>query len=286
MIERVFLRHGVADEDAGSEADAALRMDDRGDLRFALRRVIHAEAALAAEERRKIGGLVADDGNAHRLKILERASDVEDLLGAGADDRNRRVSKLLQVGGNIHGILTAAVHTADAAGSKHGDARHGRDDHRRSDGRRAGASESNIHRHVAAADFANVLGTAHDFQLLRRETDLEATLDDRAGRRNGAERADDLFHAVREIQIFRIRHTVAEDRALQRDDGLILIQRLPDLGQNVEIFFKDVHSSFSSRILLTSSALIPGLTVPALVTAMIPAAKAQRAACSGMKRCR
>ena len=88
------------------------------------------------------------------------------------------------------------------------------------------------------------------------------------------------------IQIVRIWHTVAEDGALQRDNGLILVQCLPDLGQNVEIFFKAVHNSFSSRILLMSSALIPGLTVPALVTAMIPAAKAQRAACSGVKRCR
>ena len=78
----------------------------------------------------------------------------------------------------------------------------------------------------------------------------------------------------------------AADVLLERDDGLILIQRLLDLGKNVQILFKAVHSSFSSRILLTSSALIPGLTVPALVTAMMPAARAQRAARSGGKRCR
>jgi hypothetical protein len=56
------------------------------------------EAGRAGVEGRKLVGAVADDRDPLGLEELERLPDVEDRLGAGADDCNAGARKLDQIG--------------------------------------------------------------------------------------------------------------------------------------------------------------------------------------------
>ena len=65
----------------------------------------------------KLVGAEADDRHALRLEDLQRARDVEDALGAGADDGHRSPPQLVEIGGDVP-VVTVAMGAADAAGSE------------------------------------------------------------------------------------------------------------------------------------------------------------------------
>ena len=82
-------------------------------------RVVHLEAGLPGVEGRQLLGAVADDGHAVGLQILQGQAQVQNGLGAGADHHDGGVGQLLQVGGDVEGLLSAPVDAADAAGGEH-----------------------------------------------------------------------------------------------------------------------------------------------------------------------
>ncbi len=150
LVHGVLLRDRVRDEHAGLEAQIALRLENSGQI---LRRVdarVNAEAALTGVERGQFVRAVAEHGHALRLQILQRQAEVEDGLCARAHDHDRRLRQLLKVGRDVHGRLGAAVHAADAAGSKDLNACHVGDHHRRGDGGGAVRAARADDRQVAA----------------------------------------------------------------------------------------------------------------------------------------
>ena len=66
----------------------------------------------------KLIATVADDRDALGLEKFERLLDVEDRLGAGADDGDAGAREFDEIGGNVEGLSGAAVHAADAAGGE------------------------------------------------------------------------------------------------------------------------------------------------------------------------
>ena len=72
-------------------------------------------AAAAAVEAGHLVAAPAHHRHAARLERLERAADVEDGLGPGADDGHRRAGQLTQVGADVHRRLPSPVDAADAA---------------------------------------------------------------------------------------------------------------------------------------------------------------------------
>ena len=128
-VHGVLLGDGVGHQHAGLEPHLALGVEGGGQLSGGIQTVIHAEAGLAGIEGGQLLGAVADDGHALGLQILQRQAQIQNGLGAGAHHHHRGLSQLLQIGGDIHGGLSAAMHAADAAGGKHGDTRHVGDHH-------------------------------------------------------------------------------------------------------------------------------------------------------------
>src|SRR5207253_2846375 len=90
-------------------------------------------AAGGDEEGGELVGLVADDRHALGLEDLQRPRDVEDALGAGADDGDGGAGQLGQVGGDVPGVRPA-VGAADAAGGEDADAGQVGERHRAGDG--------------------------------------------------------------------------------------------------------------------------------------------------------
>ena len=233
LVHGVLLRDRVRDEHAGLEAEVTLRLEDRSQI---LRRVdarVDAEAALAGVERGQLVRAVAEHGHALRLQILQRQAEVEDGLRARAHDHDRRLRQLLQVGGDVHGRLGAAVHAADAAGGKDGDARHVGDHHRRGDG--GGAVRDD--RQVAAGDLGDLApALAEVGDLLLGQAGLQAAAEDGDGGGHCTVVAQGLLDEQRRFDVFRIGHAVGDDRALERDDRAAVCERLLHLGCDVQIF--------------------------------------------------
>ena len=74
---------------------------------------------------RKSGGAVFGEGGTHYEPKPERVEtkpdpvtpdDIKNGFAAGADDGHAAARHFLQIGGNIHGKLTAACNAADTAG--------------------------------------------------------------------------------------------------------------------------------------------------------------------------
>ena len=273
MVERIFLGDGVADDRAALEAQIPLGLHDLCDRLFIGAVVVELEARGAAIERGQFVGTQSQNRHALCLEVLERQAEIQQALCTRADDAHRGVCQLLQVGGNVHRLFRAAVHAADTAGSEEADARHGGDHHGGGDGGGAGLVGGEVHGHVAAADLAYAVSLAHDLQLLGRQADLQLAADDGGGGGNGALSADDFLNLVREFNVLRIGHTVAENGGFERDDGLAGSDSLGDLGGDGQILF-DVHSAYSFRIDSMSDTLILGLMVFSWLTAAIPAASA------------
>ena len=97
--------------------------------------------------------------------------------------------------------------------------------------------------------------------------------------------ANDLFHLRRKGQVLGVRHSVAQDGALQRDDRLAVFQRHLQFRLNIEILL-EIHNNSSflshdrgqirlrSSVSLTKESLMPGWMVSGLRTATMPDASA------------
>ena len=161
------------------------------------------------------------------------------------------MGQLLQVGGDVHGGLGAAVHTADAAGGEDADAGKVGDNHGGGDGGGAVRTAGHQRRQVAAAGLGDAAaGFAEVFDLVTAEACLEAAADhgDRGG--HGAVGADRLLDQQGGLDVFGIRHAVGNDRALQGNDGLPLLQGVLDLRRNIQItIHRGILSFFSEKYL-------------------------------------
>ena len=153
--------------------------------------------------------------------------------------------ELLEVGADVHRHLAAAVDAADAAGGEDADAGHLGHEHRGGDGGRAVMAVRDVDGHVAAGDLADVLRLAHDGEVVLAEADLELAADDGHRRGHSAVIAHDLLDLRGEAEVLGVGHTVAEYRALERDNGLPRVEGGLDLGLDVEIFRKISHENRS-----------------------------------------
>ena len=273
MVERVFLRNRIADNRTALEAQVPLGLHDFRDRFFVGAVVVELEARGAAVERGQLVGAKTENRHTLCLEVLQRQAEIEQTLRTRADDAHRGVCQLLQVSGNIHRLFRTAMHAANAAGGKEADARHGGDHHGGGNGGGAGLVGGEIHGHITAADLTHTVGLAHDFQFVSRQTDLQLAADDGSGGGNGAFCADDLFHLVRELDVLRIGHAVAENGGLQCDNGFAGGNSLGDLGGDGQILF-DIHNAYSFRMDSMSDTLMLGLMVFSWPTAAMPAASA------------
>ena len=87
-------------------------------------------------EERQLVGPVAEDGDAECLERLGGCGNVEERLGAGADDERLRARELGQVGRDVGALREAAVHAADPAGAHEADPAEPADRERPADGGR------------------------------------------------------------------------------------------------------------------------------------------------------
>ena len=133
----VLRGNGVGDRHAAAQAEVPRRPHQRGDLLGGVDAHRDGHPARAREERGELVGAVADDGHAEGLEHLEGAADVEDRLHAGRDDGHLGAGELGEVGRDVHRVLRALVHAAEAARDEHADAGEPRDAHRARDRRRA-----------------------------------------------------------------------------------------------------------------------------------------------------
>ena len=241
-IHRVFLGDRVADDSAALEADVPFGLHDLGDGLLVRAVIVQLEAGGAAVEGGQLVGAQAENGHAVGLQIFQRQAEVKNALCACADNADRRVGKLLKVGGDIHGLFCAAMHAADTAGRKEADARIRGDNHSRGNGGRAGHTGRKIGRQIAAADLADAVCLAHAEQLLIVQADLHLAVENGDGRGDSALFADDGFHLVRKLQILGIGHTMAQNGGLQRDNGLVFTQGLLNFGGDGQILMQIVHS--------------------------------------------
>ena len=170
------------------------------------------------------------------FEVFQRQAQVEDGLRAGADHHDRGACQLLEVRGDVHRGLRAAVHAADAAGGEDLNAGHVGDHHRGRDG--GGPVQALGHKHgqIPAGGLGHGLpGLAQVFDLLRGQTGLEPPAQNGDRRGDGAAVADDLLHVQRGLYVLRIGHPVGNDRGFQRDDGLSRRHRRFYFGIYVQI---------------------------------------------------
>ena len=235
-IHGILLGNGVGHQQATLLAQHLLHMEGLGHLLGGVQLIVHAEAGGAGIEGGQLLGAVADDGDALGLQILQGQAQVQNGLGTGADHQHRGLGQLLQVGGDIHGGLSAPMHAADAAGGKDLDARHGGDHHGGGDGAGTVHALGYQHGQVTAAGLGDgVAGLAQIVNFVSGKARLQAAADDGNGGGHGTAGADDLLHLQGRLLVLGIGHAVGDDGALQGHNRLTLVQGLLYFGCNVQI---------------------------------------------------
>ena len=211
-------------------------MERLGQLLRRVELVVNAKARLARVERGQLARAVADDGHAVGLEIFERQPEVEDGLRARANDHDGGVGQLFKVSGDVERLLRAAVHTADAAGGEHANARHVGDHHRGGDGARAVLALRDEHGQVAAGSLRDArAGAAEVVDLFLGKTGLQAAADDGDGRGDRAGLADDALDLEGGLHVLGIGHAVGNDGGFERHDGLTGGKGLGNLGGDIQI---------------------------------------------------
>ena len=187
------------------------------DFRHLLGRVttdIDRKSAAATVEGGELLGAVADDGYAVRFQVFERGRQVQQCLGAGADDDNRGLRQFLQVGADIGAGAgrAAAVDAADAARGEQFDAGAVGDPHGGGNGRGPVQLAGDDDGQVAAAHLAHrTIGRCgQPLYLLRAEAGDQLSADDADGGRNRAMLADDALHFMGQFQVVRVGQPVAD----------------------------------------------------------------------------
>ena len=89
-------------------------MDERRQFADGIDPDIQAEPTVPGEKGRKFIRLPTDHGHGVRFEPFERTGEIEDGLGARADDCDWCAAELRQVSGDIP--VAAPVNTPDAAG--------------------------------------------------------------------------------------------------------------------------------------------------------------------------
>ena len=136
------------------------------------------------------------------------------------------------------------MYAADAAGGEDLDAGHVGDYHSGGDGGSAVNSAGDERGQVAAAGLGDIVsGLAEVLYFLIGESRLEAAADNGDGRGDCSVFTYGLFDEHCGLNILRVRHTVGNDGALQRDDGLAGVQRFLNLRCYVKIFIKHYNNS-------------------------------------------
>ena len=155
------------------------------------------------------------------LQVLQGEAQIQDGLGPGAHHHHGGGGQLLQIGGDVHGGLGAAVHAADAAGGEHLDACHVGDHHGGGDGGGAVGLAGDQHRQIPAAGLGHVLALlAQILDLLGGEAGLQAAAQNGDGGGHRAVVADDLLHLEGGLHVLGVGHAVGDDGGLQGDHGL------------------------------------------------------------------
>jgi len=130
----------------------------------------------------KSGELVAaisEHRNRKALQPLERVGQVEDDLGACAEDSNGCPPKLDEVGRLVLGMAT--MHAADAPGCEAADAGHFRGAHCRRDGGGANGAADQGRAEISGAHLDRAGGDAHNLGVGQADHDLTVQDTDRRG---------------------------------------------------------------------------------------------------------
>src|SRR4051812_36641333 len=93
------------------------------------------------------------------------------------------------------------------------------------DGRRTVRLAGSDHREVPDAALGDVRRIGEPLQRGVVEADVHLPAEDRDRGGRGAVVADDLFDLARDTQIVRPGQAVGDDRALERDDGRLRVER-------------------------------------------------------------
>ena len=237
VIHGVFLGDGIGHQHTAAQTHVLLHIEGLGQLGGSVDAVVHLEAGLPGVEGRQLLGAVADDGNAVGLQIFQRQAQVQNGLGAGADHHDGGVGQLLQVGGDVEGLLSAPVDAADAAGGEHLNTGHVSDDHGGGNGGGTVPALGHQNGQVPAAGLGDAgAGLAQVIDLSLGQAGLQAAADDGDGGGYCAVFADDLLHVQGSLHVLGIGHTVRDDGGFQSHHGAALLQGLLHFGSNVQVF--------------------------------------------------
>ena len=219
-----------------------LGLEDLGQLLRGVDLIVHGQAGLAGVEGGQLLGLVAQDGDAVGLQILQGQLQIQDGLGPGADDHHVGLAQLFQVGGDIHGGLCAAMHAADAAGGEDLDARHVGDHHGGGHGGGAVSPLGDQHSQVPAGSLGHGLALlAQVLDLVLGQAGLQAAAQNGDGGGDCAVGTDDLLDLEGSLHVLGVGHPVGDDGGFQRHDGLALGQGLGNFGIHVKILIQVIH---------------------------------------------
>ena len=232
----VFLGDGVGHQHTALQAHVVAGFEGGSQLLRAVHAVVHAEAGLAGVEGGQLIGAVANDGHALGFQILQRQTQIQNGLGAGADYHDGRLGQLFQVGGDVHSGFRAPMHAADAAGGENLDARHVGDHHGGGDGGGAVLTPGAQDGDVPAGGLGNGLSLlAEVLDFRSRQTGLQPPADDGDGGGYRAVLPDDLLHIQRGLHILGVGHTVGDDGGFQRYHRLARGNGGGDFGVDIQI---------------------------------------------------
>jgi len=209
------------DEHSARAVVSRLRLHQGGDLARRVAAYVHRQIARRAVEGRHCLRLVPHNRDAVGLEFFAGGAEVEDHLGAGADDRHRRPSERLQVGTHVPGggVVGRAVDAADAAGGHDGDARPVGQVQGAGHGGGAVATPCRDHRQVAQAHLSHVLGRGQMANLRLGQAHVHLSVYDAHGLRVGALLADARLQPERGVYVGGVGQPVSNHGGFEGDGG-------------------------------------------------------------------
>ena len=173
---------------------------------------VDAEAAFPHVESGKIVTTKANHWHTLGLQHLQSTWQVEDRLGAAADDRDWAPAKLDKIGRDIEACLRTAMHAADAASGEHSDVGLGGAGHRGGDSCRSQLAAGRDPREVPAADLRNrAVAPREAVDLLRRAADPHAAVDHRDGCRRRTFFPDRRLNCMSNLTVLGLREAVSDN---------------------------------------------------------------------------
>ena len=194
---------------------------------------VETDAGFRREKSWQLASLISDHWDTKRLESLPRRGQVENGLGAGADDEHRRPCELDEIRGFIKWRIT--VNAANSARGEYTDSVWGtsvRQHERRRDGRRTVGTLRDRGRNIARRDFAHTVTLEKSLELIGVEPNRRHAFDHRRDRGNGTRSTNGAQHSLRRIAIVRNREPLRQDGALERDDWHAAVECPLDLRKN------------------------------------------------------